>query len=97
MCSSDLSTKTIVHYASGSVYRAISAEAGTKHGLNPSVVIFDELAQAKNRDLYDALDTAMGASSNREELQEMINRGVGVVAVAGLRRPGGATQVAIGR
>jgi twitching motility protein PilT len=34
------------------------------------------------------LDTAMGASSNREELQEMINRGVGVVPGAGLGRPG---------
>lgn len=57
------STKTIVHFASGSVYRAISAEVGTKHGLNPSVVIYDELAQARNRDLYDVLDTAMGARS----------------------------------
>lgn len=55
------STKTINHYASGSFYRAISAEAGTKHGLNPSVVIYDELAQAKNRDLFDVLDTSMGA------------------------------------
>jgi twitching motility protein PilT len=34
------------------------------------------------------LDTAIGASSNREELQEMINRGVGVVAGAGLGRAG---------
>ena len=34
------------------------------------------------------LETAMTASSNREELQEMINRGVGVVAGAGLGRPG---------
>ncbi len=58
------STKTIACYSNGSVYRAISAEAGTKHGLNPSVVIFDELAQAKSRALYDVLDTAMGA---REE------------------------------
>ncbi len=32
------------------------------------------------------LDTAINASSNREELQEMINRGVGVVAGAGLGR-----------
>ena len=55
------STKTIACFANGSFYKAISAEAGTKHGLNPSVVIFDELAQAKNRDLYDVLDTAMGA------------------------------------
>ncbi len=34
------------------------------------------------------LETAMNASSNKEELQEMINRGVGVVAGAGLSRPG---------
>lgn len=54
------STKTIACYSNGSFYRAISAEAGTKHGLNPSLVIFDELAQAKSRDLYDVLDTAMG-------------------------------------
>ena len=32
-------------------------------------------------------ETAMLASSNRDELQEMINRGVGVVAGAGLNRP----------
>lgn len=55
------STKTLVCYANGSFYRAISAEAGTKHGLNPTFVIFDELAQAKSRDLYDVLDTSMGA------------------------------------
>lgn len=57
------STKTLSCYGNGSFYRAISAEAGTKHGLNPSVVIYDELAQAKNRDLYDVLDTSMGARS----------------------------------
>lgn len=34
------------------------------------------------------LETVMTASSNREELQEMINRGVGIVPGAGLRRPG---------
>ena len=58
------STKTIACYSNGSFYRAISAEAGSKHGLNPSVVIYDELAQARNRELYDVLDTSMGA---REE------------------------------
>lgn len=55
------STKTMVCFANGSIYRAVSAEAGTKYGLNPTVVIYDELAQAKNRDLYDALDTSMAA------------------------------------
>lgn len=55
------STKTISCYANRSFYKAISAEAGTKHGLNPSFVVFDELAQAKSRELYDVLDTGFGA------------------------------------
>ncbi|MEH2565343.1 phage terminase large subunit-like protein [Bradyrhizobium sp. AZCC 2289] len=55
------STKTMIARRTGSVYRAISAEAGTKHGYLPSLVIYDELAQAKNRDLYDVLDTSFGA------------------------------------
>lgn len=55
------STKTMRAHETGSIYRAISAEAGTKHGYLPSLVIYDELAQAKNRDLYDVLDTSFGA------------------------------------
>ncbi|HZR22522.1 MAG TPA: type IV pilus twitching motility protein PilT [Vicinamibacterales bacterium] len=34
------------------------------------------------------VEAAMSASSNRDELQDLINRGVGVVAGAGLGRPG---------
>jgi twitching motility protein PilT len=37
-----------------------------------------------------SLETAMAASSLRDELQDMINRGVGVVAGAGIGRPGAA-------
>jgi twitching motility protein PilT len=37
-----------------------------------------------------SLETAMSASSNRDELQDMINRGVGVVAGAGLGRSAGS-------
>lgn len=55
------STKTLLCKQNGSFYRALSAEAGTKHGLNPSVWIYDELAQAKNHELYDVLDTSQGA------------------------------------
>ena len=58
------STKTLVNYGNGTVYRALSADAGSKMGLNPSMVIYDELGQSKNRDLYDALDTSMGAREN---------------------------------
>lgn len=55
------STKTITCPSNGTFYRAISAEAGTKHGFNPSLVIYDELAQSKTRELFDVLDTSMGA------------------------------------
>jgi len=55
------STKTVVCYHNGSFYKALSAEAGTKHGLNPTFVIYDELAQAPSRELFDVLDTSMGA------------------------------------
>lgn len=55
------STKTMLCYSNGSTYKAISAEAGSKYGYNPSVCVYDELAQARNRDLYDALDTSMAA------------------------------------
>lgn len=43
------------------------------------------------------LDTAMEKSSNRDELQEMINRGAGVVAGAGLGRTGAPTRPVVGR
>jgi twitching motility protein PilT len=39
------------------------------------------------------LETALSASSNRDELQDLINRGVGVVAGAGLGRPGAPRPV----
>jgi len=40
------------------------------------------------------LEMAMTASSNKDELQDMINRGVGVVAGAGLGRSAGAVAAA---
>ena len=44
-----------------------------------------------------SLETALGSSSNKEELQEMINRGVGVVAGAGLGRAGMPARPVVGR
>ena len=43
-----------------SIYAALSRESGTKMGMAPTVVIYDELGQSEGRDLLDALDTAMG-------------------------------------
>jgi len=52
------SQKRIVHPGSGSIYRAISAEAYSKHGFNASVVIYDELHAAPTRELWDVLATS---------------------------------------
>ena len=51
----------MIHRKSGTIYRAISAEAYSKHGFNASRIIYDELHAAPNRDLFDVLTTSMGA------------------------------------
>lgn len=48
----------------GSIYLALSADAGSKLGLSPSFVVYDELGSAPNRALFDAMDTATGARDN---------------------------------
>lgn len=55
------SQKRIVDPKTGSVYRAISAEAYSKHGFNASMIIYDELHAAPNRELWDVLTTSQGA------------------------------------
>lgn len=49
----------------GTLYRALSADASTAYGLNPALVIHDELGQVKGErfELYDALETAAGAQA----------------------------------
>jgi phage terminase large subunit-like protein len=54
------SQKKITHVASGSVYRAISAEAHRAHGFSASVVVYDELHAAPDRRLFDVLATSQG-------------------------------------
>jgi len=55
------SKKRLVCYRNGSFYQALSSDSRTKHGFNASVILYDELAQAPNRNLYDVLTTSMGA------------------------------------
>lgn len=52
---------TIMATKSKSVYRVLSADAPTKHGLNASGVVFDELHAQPNRELYDVMTTSVGA------------------------------------
>lgn len=47
--------------ATGSVYRVLSAEAFTKEGLNPHLVLFDEVHAQPNRELWDVMSLATGA------------------------------------
>lgn len=47
--------------STGSVYRALSAEAFSKEGLNPHQVIFDEVHVQPNRELWDVMALASGA------------------------------------
>lgn len=53
--------RTILFPASSSVYRVLSADAFSKHGLNASGVIFDEFHTQPNRALFDVMLTATGA------------------------------------
>jgi phage terminase large subunit-like protein len=54
-------SKELEDYAgTGTFYAALSRESGTKMGLSPSCVVYDELGVSEGRDLFDTLDTAMG-------------------------------------
>jgi len=54
------SQKIITDRVSGSTYKAMSAESYTKHGLNLSACIFDELHAQPNRDLWDVMTFGAG-------------------------------------
>lgn len=53
-------TKRIVNYRNGGFYQVLSAEVATKHGLNVSGLVFDELHAQPNRNLYDVLTKGSG-------------------------------------
>ena len=53
--------KTITDEVTGSVYRAMTADCRKAHGLSPSFMVYDELAQSNDRELYDNLTTGTGA------------------------------------
>lgn len=57
----DVYRDSIYNPKTGSVYRALSAEAFSKEGLSPTFVAFDELHAQPNRELFDVMSLAMGA------------------------------------
>jgi phage terminase large subunit-like protein len=55
----------------GSFYAALSRESGTKMGLSPTCVIYDEYGQTETSDLFEALNNAM--SKRRSPLMLVIS------------------------
>lgn len=60
-----LSQKRLVYKPTNSFYQVLSAEAYSKHGLNVSRVIFDEVHAQPKRDLWDVMTD--GAGDAREQ------------------------------
>ena len=52
--------KRIVNYSNAGFYQVLSAEVGTKHGLNVSGLVLDEVHAQPNRKLYDVLTKGSG-------------------------------------
>ena len=59
------STKRIRYLKTSSVYKVLSSDSKSKHGLNISAAIIDELHAFPNRELFDVL--TQGASDAREQ------------------------------
>jgi phage terminase large subunit-like protein len=62
------SVKRMVVHRTGGIYSALSADAYTKHGLNPSGVLIDETHAHPNRELYDVLTEG----TNMARSQQMV-------------------------
>lgn len=56
------SRKEILNIETGTILKVLSAEAYSKHGINPTVVIFDELHAQPNRELWDVMTFGAGAA-----------------------------------
>jgi len=65
MCKIIDSQKIIINESTGTFLHVLSSESKTKHGLNPTVVIFDELHAQPDRNLWDVM--TFGAGSARRE------------------------------
>ena len=56
----NVSSKRIVNYSNAGFYQVLSAESSTKHGINVSGLVFDELHAQPNRTLFDVLTKGSG-------------------------------------
>lgn len=56
----NVSTKMISDKLTGTTYKVMSSEAYTKHGINLSACVFDELHSLPSRDLWDVMTKGAG-------------------------------------
>jgi phage terminase large subunit-like protein len=56
----NVSTKMISDKITGTTYKVMSSEAYTKHGINLSACVFDELHSLPSRDLWDVMTKGAG-------------------------------------
>jgi phage terminase large subunit-like protein len=81
--------KELEDTVNGSTFAVLAADVAPVHGLSPSFVCYDELAQVPSRALYDALGTALGgraqplmlvistqAASDTAPMSELIDYGL---------------------
>lgn len=60
-------SKKEIHNKNTSTFvKVLSAEAYSKHGLNPTVIIFDELHALQKRDLWDTMTFGSGAARKEQ-------------------------------
>jgi len=69
-----LSKHRLIYLPTKSFYQVCSSEAFTKHGLNVSACLFDELHAQPNRDLYDVMSFGSG-DARRQPLYFYITTG----------------------
>jgi phage terminase large subunit-like protein len=60
----DAFANAVTSYSNGGCFKPINAKASTQDGLNPSVVLLDEIHAHKTHDLLNVLRSAAGARAN---------------------------------
>ena len=68
------SKKEIHNLETGTFLKVLSAEAYSKHGINPTVVIFDELHAQRNRELWDVMTFGAGAARKEPIVGGLLQR-----------------------
>ena len=70
------SRKRIIDPMTNSYYQVLSSEAFSKHGLNPSAIIFDELHAQPNHELWDVLTSGTDYARSQQAIIVLTTAGV---------------------